>query len=70
MIRATNTGVSAVIDATGKVVTQTPLFEQSVIVHQIPMLTSFSHYIQLGNWLVAACLLMIVWNLLQIIRLL
>lgn len=65
MVRATNTGVSAVIDPTGKVVTQTPLFEQSVIIHQIPLLKRQTGYTRLGDWFVVACFILVIVALVQ-----
>lgn len=62
MIRATNTGVSAVIEATGKITAQTPLFEQSVVIHQIPLLKKQTGYTKLGDWFVAACFFFILWQ--------
>ena len=57
-VRATNTGISAVIDPTGQVVNAAPIFEQSVIVHQIPLLQAQTIYTKLGNWFIAACFLL------------
>lgn len=56
MVRATNTGVSAVIDPSGRVVMESPLFERGVIRHQVPLLTGKTLYVRLGDWFVAACL--------------
>lgn len=63
MVRATNTGISAVIDPTGKIATQTPLFEQGVVVHQVPILIANTCYSQIGDWLILAYWLLLVWPL-------
>lgn len=62
-VRTTNTGISAVIDPTGKVVNAAPIFEQSVIVHQVPLLSAETGYTRMGNWLIVACWLLVLWPL-------
>lgn len=57
MVRATNTGVTAVIEPTGRVAVATPLFERGVIVFQTPILSETTLYTRFGNWFVAACVL-------------
>jgi len=68
MVRATNTGVTAVIDPTGKVVNISPIFEQSVVVHQVPMLVKQTVYTKLGDWFIVACFLLVFWQGINICR--
>ncbi|MFH1653171.1 MAG: apolipoprotein N-acyltransferase, partial [Pseudomonadota bacterium] len=50
LIRSTNTGVSAIITATGNVVASTGLFEQAILVNQIPFMNDKTLYTRLGDW--------------------
>jgi apolipoprotein N-acyltransferase len=60
MLRAANTGVSGVIDAGGKVLHETPIFERRALATFVPRArTGPTLYTQLGDWVVAAC-----WGLL------
>jgi apolipoprotein N-acyltransferase len=56
--RAANTGVSALIDANGRVRAQTALFEQTYLVGDVerrPAPLGGSFYARQGDWLPAAC---------------
>lgn len=56
--RAANTGISAVIDDRGRVRMQTPLFEQTLLVADVPRRPApvgGSFYARHGDWLPAAC---------------
>ena len=59
MVRATNTGITAVIDPAGRISVQAPWFEQSLIVHRVPLLSKKTVYTKLGNWFVAGLLLVV-----------
>lgn len=65
MIRATNTGITAVIDPLGKVANASPWFEQSVLVHRVPLLGQKTTYVKLGDWFVAACFLFVLSQVLR-----
>lgn len=54
LIRATNTGVSAIIDSTGKVIKQSGVFVQENIVGYVRMLDSFTVYRIIGDILGSA----------------
>lgn len=62
MLRATNTGITAVIDPLGKVSNASPWFEQSVLVHRVPLLGQQTTYVKLGDWFVGGCLLLVLWQ--------
>ena len=53
--RAANTGVSAIIDDRGRVRMQTELFEQTLLVADLPLLRGGSFYARHGDWLPIAC---------------
>ncbi|MDO8527549.1 MAG: apolipoprotein N-acyltransferase [Deltaproteobacteria bacterium] len=67
MVRATNTGVTAVIEPTGKVAIASALFEKGVIVYQVPLLTGQTVYTKLGDWFVLACAIFTLWQLLNLL---
>jgi apolipoprotein N-acyltransferase len=53
--RAANTGVSAIIDDRGRVRMQTELFEQTLLVADLPLRSGGSFYARHGDWLPIAC---------------
>ena len=56
LLRATNTGVSAMISPSGRVLVESGLFESSVIVTSVGLLRNLSPYTRLGDWFAWACL--------------
>jgi len=66
MVRATNTGVTAVILPSGKVAVQSPLFEEGIVIFQTPLLTQQTVYTKLGDWFIAACFIFTLWQLVRI----
>jgi apolipoprotein N-acyltransferase len=56
LLRATNTGVSAMISPSGRVLVESGLFEPSVIVTSVGLLRNLSPYTRLGDWFAWACL--------------
>lgn len=57
MVRATNTGISAVIGPTGKILQAAPLEVQSLLTYQAPLSEAQTPYLQLGDWFLVACFL-------------
>lgn len=53
--RAANTGVSAIIDDRGHVRMQTGLFQQTLLVADVPLLGGGSFYTRHGDWLPIGC---------------
>jgi apolipoprotein N-acyltransferase len=53
MLRATNTGVTAVIDPHGVVRAQLPQFREEVLVAEVEGRTGATPYVRTGNWAVA-----------------
>jgi len=60
LLRATNTGVSAVIDPVGRVLTRSKIFECSVIVAAVAPLTYLSPYTRTNDWLAYGALAYII----------
>ena len=50
LLRATNTGVSAVIDPRGRAVATIPLFEQAVLEHTVESYAGATPYARVGNY--------------------
>ncbi len=55
LLRSTNTGVSAVVDPLGRILTQTSLFVPSLVVSSILPLNYISNYVDLGDWFAWGC---------------
>jgi apolipoprotein N-acyltransferase len=60
LVRATNTGVSAVVKPDGTITDTTPLFEEAVIVDDVEIVRGASLYTLLGDWLVYVSAFLIV----------
>lgn len=56
LVRAANTGVSAVIDPRGRLVESTRLFEATVLVREVPLVASETFYVRHGDLFAHACL--------------
>ena len=65
MIRATNTGISALIDPRGEVVARTPQFEQAVLQGDITPMQGATPFVRFGLWpmwlLAIAGVLLLAW---------
>jgi apolipoprotein N-acyltransferase len=62
MLRATNTGISAIIDHTGRITAQAPQFEMAVVKGVVTPMQGSTPYVLMGNppivILSVACLLL------------
>lgn len=56
LVRSTNSGVSAVIMPTGKIMVESGLFEPALIVSPVALLEHLSLYTLYGDWFAWACL--------------
>jgi len=56
LVRSTNTGISAFVDATGKIVEQSPLMEAAMLVHDVPMMKGETIYTRFGDWFAWSCI--------------
>jgi apolipoprotein N-acyltransferase len=54
MLRATNTGVTAVIDQRGRVVKSAPEFRRAIVSHDVPGFQGATPYVRWGNYAVLA----------------
>lgn len=50
LVRATNTGISAVVDPLGRLLERTDVFEAATLVHDVRMLDGWTLYGLLGDW--------------------
>ncbi|WP_440903780.1 apolipoprotein N-acyltransferase [Catenovulum sp. SX2] len=57
IVRATNTGISAIINATGRISAQAPQFEQHVLTYLLPIIQHQTVYRKYGDWFVYLCYL-------------
>jgi len=55
--RAANTGISGLIDPTGRILSATPIFTEQVITGHIPLTTPSTFYTQFGNVFAWACVI-------------
>lgn len=58
MLRATNTGVSAIIDHRGRVQATSPQFEVAVLDAQVQAKSGATPYVRVGNWLIVFAMVM------------
>jgi apolipoprotein N-acyltransferase len=50
LLRATNTGISAIIDAGGRVLARSPQFEVATVTHSVQPRSGATPYVHMGNW--------------------
>lgn len=55
LIRSANSGVSAVVDAIGRIISQTDIFEKGMIVSNVRLGEGLSLYTRFGNWFAWVC---------------
>ncbi len=59
LVRATNTGVSAIVSPTGQLISQSPLFERLLQVGTVRLLEEKTIYTELGDWFAKGCVLFV-----------
>ena len=65
LLRATNTGISAIIDEKGRIAGKTRQFEPDAVATKVPLFTGSTPYVLTGDVLVVTlCLLLLAWVLL------
>ena len=65
LLRATNTGISAIIDEKGKIVGKTRQFEADAVATKVPLYTGSTLYVRTGDIpVVTLCLVLLAWVLL------
>lgn len=50
MVRATNTGLTSVINPQGELVETIPVFTRGVLVSQVPLMEGKTFYVRFGDW--------------------
>jgi len=65
MVRAANTGITAIIDPTGRIVAQTPIFETGFLNGTVGLGARTTLYTRLGDVLPVACLVLSVFWLIR-----
>jgi len=63
LVRAANSGISAVIDPTGTILSQTQLFERTVLKNEVKFIDENSIYAAYGDWFVYLCGLLLILNI-------
>jgi len=64
MIRATNNGVTVLIDPHGRITEQIPAFEQAVLYGEVTPMQGLTPYLQWRSWpLIGLCVLLLGWAL-------
>jgi apolipoprotein N-acyltransferase len=56
MVRAANTGITAVVDPRGRILESTALFAQTVLVRDVPFIAERSFYTRHGDVFARSCL--------------
>lgn len=56
LVRAANTGISAIIDPTGKIVSALPLMKRKTLIDTVRLLEIKSLYTRWGDWFLYACM--------------
>jgi len=56
LVRAANTGISAVVDPHGRILEQTPLFEATILVRDVPFVPGTTFYARHGDVFAWTCL--------------
>ncbi len=55
VVRAAATGISAIIDPSGRVVGELPIYRRGILTGRIASLDGLTPYARFGDWFVAAC---------------
>lgn len=64
MIRATNNGVTVLIDPQGRIVEQIPAFEEAVLYGEVTPMRGLTPYLQWRSWpLILLCAALLIWAL-------
>jgi apolipoprotein N-acyltransferase len=56
--RAANTGISSFVDPTGRILAETPLFEEATLTRELPLMSQQSFYARHGDVFAWGCILM------------
>ncbi|UPQ82301.1 apolipoprotein N-acyltransferase [Pseudomonas knackmussii] len=66
MVRATNNGVTVLINPQGRIVEQIPAFEEAVLYGEVTPMQGLTPYLQWRSWpLIVLCVLLLGWGLIR-----
>ncbi|AHL76998.1 acyltransferase [Stutzerimonas stutzeri] len=66
MIRATNNGVTVLIDPQGRITEQVPAFEETVLYGEVTPMQGLTPYLQWRSWpLIAVCVVLLGWGVIR-----
>jgi apolipoprotein N-acyltransferase len=57
MVRCANTGISALIEPSGRILQETGLFEERSLTDSLPLGSGQTFYCRYGEWVAVGCLL-------------
>ena len=57
LVRSANTGISGFIDPVGRVVSETPLFEDAMMAEEVPLMNGQTFYVRFGDLFAIACII-------------
>jgi apolipoprotein N-acyltransferase len=60
LVRASNSGISAIVDPTGRIVASVPWMEAGVVTRQITLSSDATLYVRAGDWPLVVCGLLLV----------
>jgi apolipoprotein N-acyltransferase len=55
LVRSAATGISAIFDSRGRLISSLPLFRQGIIVADVPIETEVTPYVRFGDLFIVAC---------------
>ena len=67
-VRSANTGISGFVDPVGRIIAKTDLFQEAVMTRFVPLLDKITFYTRFGDIFAKLCLVIILINILQTIR--
>ena len=65
LVRSTNTGISAFVDPTGKIVARTEQYQPALLIHRVPLLKGKTFYMMFGDWIGYLSLALFVYFLIR-----
>ena len=66
MIRATNNGVTVLIDPQGRITERVPAFEEQVLYGEVTPMQGLTPYLRWRSWpLIAVCLVLLGWGVIR-----
>jgi apolipoprotein N-acyltransferase len=60
LIRASATGISAIFDNQGKVMSEVPIFTKGIAIAQVQPMTGETIFVRFGDWWVGVCAIIVI----------